>query len=420
MNAGVASNVRAIGKSWSGRQPDNGAAMTFSSQRGSSSFARVLRPFETFLHVESASGVVLLVATLCALLWANSPWGGSYESVWHAQPGRFLINEALMTAFFLVVGLEIRREMHDGALSSVRTAALPIAAALGGIVVPAAIYLLFNASPDVRAGWAIPTATDIAFAVGVLAMLGQRVNPALRALLLALAIADDVAAIFVIAFFYADGVGLQGVAVAAVGLAGLLLLRFLRVRVALVYLGLGVVLWLGMFDAGLHPVLAGVIVGVAMPQPPADRLETRLHPWVAYGVMPLFALANAGIGFAGLDLNDGRTWALTGSIALALFVGKPIGIVAATAIAVRLGWCTLPEGVTWRGVVLVGCLGGIGFTMSIFIATLALPDPSLLAAAKLGVITASALAGTTALMIGFRWRAPHLPAQADRGRRGTM
>ena len=176
------------------------------------------------------------------------------------------------------------------------------------------------------------------------------------------------------------------------------------------------VLWLGMLNAGLQPVLAGVVVGVVMPQAPADRLETRLHPWVAYGVMPLFALANAGISFANLDLNDERTWTLTVSTALALVAGKPIGIVAATAIAVRLGWCTLPEGVTWRGVVLVGCLGGIGFTMSIFIATLAFQDPVLLAAAKLGVLAASGLAGTAAFIIGYRRRTPWAPGCGDRPR----
>ena len=377
--------------------------MTFFSWRGSTSLARALKPLEKFLHVESASGIVLLISALCALLWANSPWSSSYQSLWHAQPGHFLINEALMTAFFFVIGLEIRRELHDGTLSSVRTASLPIAAAAGGIVAPAAIYLLFNWHPQVRAGWAIPTATDIAFAVGVLAMLGKRVNPALRVFLLSLAIADDVAAILIIALFYADGVGWRGVAVAVVALAGLLLLRRLQIRLAPAYLIAGGLLWLGMLDASLHPVLAGVIVGIVMPHAPAERLETMLHPWVAYGVMPLFALANAGVGFADLDLNGERTCALTGSVALALLVGKPLGIVAAAAIAVRLKWCELPAGITWRGVVLVGCLGGIGFTMSIFIATLAFPDPALLAAAKLGVLAASAVAGGTALLVGFRW-----------------
>jgi NhaA family Na+:H+ antiporter len=376
--------------------------MTLSSWRGSTSLARVLKPLERFLHVESASGIVLLICAVCAMLWANSPWSSSYQNLWNAQPGRFLINEILMTAFFFVIGLEIRRELHDGTLSSVRTASLPIVAAAGGIVAPAAIYLVFNWDAEVRAGWAIPTATDIAFAVGVLAMLGKRVNPALRVLLLSLAIADDVAAILIIAIFYADGVGWRGVTIAAAALAALLLLRRQQIRAAPAYLIVGGLLWFGMLDASLHPVLAGVIVGIVMPQSPAERLETTLHPWVAYGVMPLFALANAGIGFANFAVNE-RTWALTGSVALALVVGKPLGIVVAAAIAVRLGWCQLPEGITWRGVALVGCLGGIGFTMSIFIATLAFPDAALLAAAKLGVLAASTVAGGIALLIGFRW-----------------
>ncbi|HSC05316.1 MAG TPA: Na+/H+ antiporter NhaA [Steroidobacteraceae bacterium] len=305
-----------------------------------------------------------------------------------------------MTAFFLVVGLEVRHEMHEGALSTFRTAALPIIVAIGGNVAPATIYLLFNGAENVRAGWAIPTATDIAFAVGVLALLGSRANPALRAVLLALAIADDVAAILIIAFFYADGIAVQGVGIAALGLGGLLVLRRRRAQGALAYLAVGVVLWIGMLRAGLHPVLAGVVVGVLMPDPAAKHLEAGLHPWIAYGVMPLFALANAGISFGGLDLSSEVPRALAGGIALALFVGKPLGIVTTVALAVRVGWCTLPAGVTWRGVALIGCLGGIGFTMSIFIATLAFPEPSLLAAAKLGVLVASVLAGTTAWIFG--------------------
>ena len=267
------SATRGCGRSRSGRRAGLRCGHDFISQRGSSSLARVLKPLETFLHVESASGVVLLVAPS-----ARSMGQLAVERLLRKLLARlarhFLINEALMTAFFFVVGLEIRREMHDGTLSSVRTAALPIAAALGGIVAPAAIYLLFNSNPDVRAGWAIPTATDIAFSVGVPRYARQaRESARCVSLLLALAIADDVAAIFIIAFFYADGVGLQGVAIAAVGLAGLLLLR----------------LSTGTRCAGVsrrrsgalaryaqrrpHPVLAGVIVGVVMPQAPADVLR---------------------------------------------------------------------------------------------------------------------------------------------------
>ena len=372
---------------------------------GANGAARVLKPFEAFFRLEASSGVVLLGAALCALAWANSPWRASYESLWHAASAHLIVNDGLMTVFFLVVGLEVRRELHDGALSSVRTATLPLVAALGGIIVPAAIYLLVNAGLETQRGWAIPTATDIAFAVGALALLGKRVAPALRALLLSLAIADDVAAIVVIAFFYVDeAVSVPGIVVAALGLASLIALRRQGLRRAAAYLVAGIVLWAGLFIAGLHPVLAGVVTGLLMPAAAAKALEDRLHGWVAYGVMPLFALANAGITFAGLELANELAAHLVTGIVLALLLGKPVGIVAATALAVRLGWSSLPRGVSLRGIVLIGCLGGIGFTMSIFIATLAFPDPALLAAAKLAVLAASVLAGATAFLVGR-----HLP-----------
>lgn len=385
--------------------------MKFLLRRG----ARVVGHLEVFLRAETASGIALLAATAVALLWANSPWSASYTIVWHAPTSRFVINDVLMTAFFLLVGLDIRREIREGALATLRTAALPVFAALGGIIVPAAIYLAFNGAEDVRAGWAIPTATDIAFAVGVLALIGRRANPALRAVLLALAITDDVAAILIIAFFYADGVALNGAVVAALGLAGVVVLRLRHARGVAAYFIFGAVLWIGLLEAGLHPVLAGVIAGMLMPDGAAGRLETMLHPWVAYGVMPLFALANAGIGFAGLDLGSDVSLMLAGGIALALFAGKPIGIVAAVALAVRAGWCTLPPGITSRGIVLVGCLGGIGFTMSIYIAALAFPESPLLAPAKLGVLVASVLAGTSAWIIGY-WRPDRAP-RAQSGHR---
>jgi NhaA family Na+:H+ antiporter len=218
-------------------------------------------------------------------------------------------------------------------------------------------------------------------------------------LLLALAIADDVAAILVVAFFYADGIAGPGIAIAAAALACVAVLRRLDVRSAWAYVLLGAMLWFGLFRAGLHPVLAGVILGLLMPATLADEMEAALHSWVAYGVMPLFALANAGITFAGMQL-DAPSLALFAGIVAALVVGKPLGIVAATAVVVRLRLCRLPHGVNWVGIALIGCLGGIGFTMSIFIGTLAFADPALLAAAKLGVLTASILAGTMALVIG--------------------
>lgn len=367
---------------------------------GASGVARVLKPLEAFLRIETSSGLVLLAAAVCALIWANSPWHESYESLWHSELMHLVVNDGLMTLFFLVVGLEIRREIHDGALSTLHTAALPLVAAIGGIVVPAAIYLLLNATIETRAGWAIPTATDIAFAVGALALLGKRVAPALRALLLALAIVDDVAAILVIAVFYADGVDPQGMAFAVLGIAALLVLRSRKTGHMVPYLAGGAILWMGLSRAGLHPVLAGVITGLLMPNAAANTVEQLLHPWVGYGVMPLFALANAGISFAGLELRNELSLSLVAGIVLGLLVGKPLGIVSATALGVGTGLCRLPPGLTWRDIVLMGCLGGIGFTMSIFIATLAFPDPALLAAAKLAVLAASALAAMAALVIG--------------------
>jgi Na+:H+ antiporter, NhaA family len=392
--------------------------------------ARIALLLERFLSIEAASGILLLGATAVALLWANSPWSASYEYLWHgaALPFadgahatlHFLVNDGLMTIFFLVVGLEIRREIHDGALSTLRLAALPIAAATGGIVAPAVIYALLNGEESVRQGWAIPTATDIAFAVGVLALLGKRVDPALRVLLLALAIADDIAAILVIAFVYAQGVAPAGLGVAGAGVAGVLALRKLRIERTLPYLALGAVVWLGLLKAGLHPVLAGVILGLLTPvqsaasrqddperaaASPAARLEHGLHPWVAYGVMPLFALANAGVVIGGLDFTTASSVTLGAGVLLGLIVGKPLGIVGATALCVAMRWCELPPGVNWRGVAVVGCLGGIGFTMSIFIAGLAFADPQLLAVAKFAVLLASALAAALGLLVG-RWLLP--------------
>src|SRR4029453_10130499 len=232
---------------------------------------RILRPLEQFLHVESASGLVLLLATATALLWANSPWKASYEHLWEISlfgsdvSLHFIINEALMAVFFLVVGLEIRREIHEGALSSLRAATLPLAAALGGIVVPALIYLALNSDASVHQGWAVPTATDIAFAVGVLTLLGKRVDPALRVLLLALAIADDIAAILIIPFFYSTGVAATGIGIAGPAIVAILALDKAGVRFILPYLLGGALLWFGLLGAGLEPALGGVLMGGLIP-----------------------------------------------------------------------------------------------------------------------------------------------------------
>lgn len=380
---------------------------------------RLLAPLERFFQVEAASGIVLLLVTGVAFAWANSPWAPAYDSLWHfsVSPGfgliapgtlHFWINEGLMTVFFLLVGLEIRREMHDGALSSAKQAVVPVAAAIGGILVPALIYLALAREERLVRGWAIPTATDIAFAVGVLAVLGSRVPSAVRTLLLALAVIDDIAAILVIAFFYSAGFQPMGLLAAATGVALVLLLQRLAVRNALAFVLPGAVIWLGLLYAGVHPTLSGVVLGLLTPaaplrgehESPVERVESSLHPWVAYGVMPLFALANAGVRLEGFSFGDATASALMYAIVLALFVGKPVGILTAAWLATKSGVGTLSPDLNWRGVFLAGVLGGIGFTMSIFIANLAFSDGMLLASAKLAVLFASLCAGLTGLLLG--------------------
>jgi NhaA family Na+:H+ antiporter len=383
-----------------------------------------------FISVEAVSGVALLAAAAIALAWANSPWAGAYEGLWHLKLGlgvaeylpahdlHFWVNDGLMSVFFLVVGLEIRREMHDGALSDPRVATLPIIAAIGGVAIPALLYVLINSDPAARRGWAIPTATDIAFAVGVLSLIGKDVPPALRLLLLTLAIIDDIAAIVVIAFFYSSGIAVGGLLIVAAGVLGVLVLQWLSVQPALAYVLPGTVVWFGMLRAGVHPALAGVLLGLLTPAtsafgrvpqergarragaPPVERVQATLHPWVAFGIMPWFALANAGVSLQGLQLRAAAPLAVGAGIVSGLVLGKPIGILLASIAAVRLKLCVLPAGVRWRHVVLVGLLGGIGFTMSIFIANLAFEDLPLLAAAKFAVLVASVLAATLGLLLG--------------------
>lgn len=373
-----------------------------------------------FISVEAASGVVLLIASGIALAWANSPLASSYQALWHLKLNlavapylssrdlHFWVNDGFMTIFFLVVGLEIRSEIHDGALSDPRVATLPIIAALGGVIVPALFYLVVNSGPQASRGWAIPTATDIAFAVGVLALIGKGIPNTLRVLLLTLAIIDDIAAILVIAFFYSSGIAVAGLGISALGVLLMLAMQRLKVRTAAAYVLPGAIVWFGMLRAGLHPTLAGVLLGILTPAAEApgggesalSRVEARLHPWVAFGIMPLFALANAGVGLSGLDLTGGVPLTVATGIVGGLVLGKPLGIVLACNAAVRLKLCALPPGVLWPHTVLLGFLGGIGFTMSIFISNLAFEDATLLAAAKFAVLVASGLAASIALVLG--------------------
>lgn len=420
----------------------------------------VTRPVERFLHVEAAGGIILLAAAAIALSWANSPWGDSYEHLWHTPISlgigswvvehslHFWINELLMTVFFLVVGLEIKRELVEGALSNIRRATLPIAAAIGGMLVPAIIYFALNPAAAAARGWGVPMATDIAFAVGVLTLLGNRIPAALRVLLLAIAIIDDIGAILVIALFYSTGFAVQGMALALAGLGLLFLLRQIGVRPGLAFALPILVIWVGLLRTGIHPTIAGVVVGLTAPvrswfgkegfvrvarnavddfeermqrgardhelfEPltrlaiarrealsPALRVENELHPVVAYVVMPLFALANAGVNLQGLEFGEPAFATIIAGVFLGLVVGKPLGIMLASWLVVRAGLAVLPDGVTWRGLLVVGLVAGIGFTMAIFIAQLAFTEESLLGIAKLGVLVASALAGACGLVLG--------------------
>ena len=417
---------------------------------------RVAAPVEKFLEIEASSGIVLIIAALVALVWANSPWSHLYQALWHTQLGfqvgslsfsrdlHFWINDGLMAIFFFVVGLEIRRELHRGELSELKRAALPLVAALGGMALPALVYYAFNyGAPSLR-GWAIPMATDIAFAVGVLALLGKRVAPALRILLLALAVIDDVGAILIIAIFYSTEIAWQGFAVAGAGIAGIFALRAFGVRASAAYITPALVIWAGAYWGGIHPTLAGVVVGLLTPVgawygkvrlaesaenaaqdlrkeehdehlllahldevrrackeavSPVDRLQHALHGWVAYAIMPLFALANAGVSLGAASL-EGDLLKIFFGVFFGLVLGKSVGIFGLSWLASRVGLSALPSGVRWSHVSVVGLVGGIGFTMALFIAQLAFPSGPMLEVAKLAILCGSGAAAVIALVAG--------------------
>lgn len=381
-----------------------------------------------FLQVESASGLVLLTAAAIALIWANSPAAGAYQTFWQvplrfsagalhlAEPPRFWVNDVLMVLFFLLVSLEIRRELHEGTLANIKLAVLPVVAALGGVLVPALIYTVFNGSSVLWRGWAVPTATDIAFAAGVLSLLGKRVPASLRVLLLAIAIIDDIIAILVIALFYSHGLDVGGLVIAALATAVLAVLQMGRRRPILVSVILGILIWSGLRSAGVHPALSGVIVGMLTPIADARRAERALHRWVAFGVMPLFVLANAGVDLGAVNLHTHMTLFLFAGVAAGLVIGKPLGILLATALTVRLGWSALPAGVHIKHVGVIGYLAGIGFTMSIFISHVSFEDEGQLATAKLAILVGSALAAILGLVVGRRW----LPSRECRSAPGYV
>jgi NhaA family Na+:H+ antiporter len=365
--------------------------------------------------------VVLLVATVVALVWASSPWGNGYRALWSADVGGNVgpialphdlahwVNDGLMAIFFFVVGLELKREVVHGQLGSVRAAALPLVCASGGMALPPLIFLVINAGGHGSGGWGIPMATDIAFAVGVLALLGPRVPAELKVLLLAIAALDDVGAIVVIALFYGDGVRLGWLA-AALGALGLVIaLMQVGVRARSLYGALAVAVWVCTYGSGIHATIAGVALGLVVPashRAPdqgatsvADRLMTQVNPWSSLVVVPLFALANAGIPLSLADLADAGRSPITAGIVAGLVVGKLVGVSAAAWVAVRLGLARLPRGVTWRHIVGMAAIAGIGFTVSLFIAGLAYFPGAVHDDARMGILAASVLAATLGLTL---------------------
>jgi Na+:H+ antiporter, NhaA family len=369
---------------------------------------------DEFFRLEAAGGLVLVAAAIVALAWANSPWHELYTKLLDVpvsvqvgaltldKPLLLWINDALMAVFFLLVGLEIKREVLEGEFASVRQAALPCVAAAGGMLGPALVYAAINwGDPVAIHGWAIPAATDIAFALGVLALLGARAPSTLKIFLLALAIIDDLGAIVIIALFYTADLSLLALGLAGAGVAALLVMNLVGVRRLAPYVLVGILLWVCVLKSGVHATLAGVAIGFAVPlrggtkeegDSPLRRLEHMLHPWVTYGILPIFAFANAGVPLAGLSLGSLLKPVPLG-IALGLFLGKQIGVMGATWAAVRLGIGVRPQGATWLQFYGMAVLTGIGFTMSLFIGTLAFQDPDYNTAVRIGVLAGSLVCG---------------------------
>ncbi|MDX1379035.1 MAG: Na+/H+ antiporter NhaA [Anaerolineales bacterium] len=421
---------------------------------------RIISPFQTFFQQEASSGILLIIATVIALVWANSNLKESYFSLWHTDVsiifGTFeitkdlllWINDGLMAVFFFVVGLEIKREVLVGELASRRKAILPIVAAIGGMVVPAALFIFFNRGGPAQSGWGIPMATDIAFAIGILSLLGNRVPLSLKVFITAVAIVDDLGAVLVIALFYTSEIDMGFLLFGGIIYLLLIIMSRLHVRSPILYGVLGLFLWVAFLKSGVHATIAGVLLAVIIPvrtrinteefleravqslekfkvhgktgesvltnreqrsaihalevaaeqaQTPLHRMEHSLHPWVVYVIMPIFALANAGINLS--EINGGNILAAFGQpvtlgVMAGLIFGKQIGIFGASYIAVKLGWSDLPAGMTWARLYGLACLAGIGFTMSLFIAGLAFGEPELLDMSKVGILVASLISGS--------------------------
>lgn len=374
---------------------------------------KLIQPFQRFFQLEASSGIVLMVFTILALAWANSPWHESYFHFFHIPVefkfGDFVlahsllhwINDGLMTIFFFLVGLEIKRELAIGELSTPQKASLPIAAAIGGMVVPALIFASLNYDGPAASGWGIPMATDIAFAVGVLALLGPKVPFPLKIFLLALAIVDDLGAVMVIAFFYTESISGPALAIGAVLIGLITLMNRAGIRAIFPYVIVGTFVWLAFLKSGIHATIAGVILGLLTPhtkvetedEPPLDHIMHNLHPWVSFFIMPVFAFGNAGVRLEGVNLSSIVASPLSMGIILGLLIGKPLGIWGFSWLAVKTKIATVPAGVNKPMLLGAGFLGGIGFTMALFISGLAIKTPELETYSKTGILVASLISG---------------------------
>ncbi len=416
----------------------------------------IFQPFQRFFKIEASGGIVLLIFTLIALVWANSPWSEIYRKIWHYKftigiPEVFSIskdilhwiNDGLMAIFFFVVGLEIKRELVTGELSTFKKASLPIAAAIGGMMVPALLFFLLNRNPNTENGWGIPMATDIAFTLGILSLLGKRVPVALKVFLVAFAIVDDLGAILIIAMFYSEQIFWNYLLIGLALVILLIIFNQLNIKIIPVYMFIGIFIWWFFLKSGIHPTIAGVLIAFTIPlrrkirlsefrdkiqhsldvfctnpntvdkitltheqlaaidnmeteifnvQSPVQQLEHQLHGFVTYVVMPLFALTNAGVILRSASLENVFT-DLSGIIELSLVLGKMVGIFLFSWLAVKFKVASLPDNVKWSNIMSLGLLGGMGFTMSLFISNLAFSSEALLNPAKIGILTGSLIAG---------------------------
>ncbi|MFI2433295.1 Na+/H+ antiporter NhaA [Streptomyces sp. NPDC018693] len=379
--------------------------------------AAVASPSRAFLHAESAGGIVLVAAAVSALVWANSPAADGYAQFWQQKVSlgggeakvthdlRHWVNDGLMVLFFFVIGLEIKRELVVGELRERRAAMLPALAAVGGVVLPALLYVAAVGGGEAGRGWGIPMATDIAFAIGILALLGPRASTGAKLFLLSVAIVDDILAIGVIAIFYTESLELWWLAGAVAGLLVAAGMRRLGVNLPWAYVPVGVLVWFATLESGVHATLAGVALGLLTPARPVagrgvlDDLERTLHPVSAFLVVPVFALANAGVDLRGGALGDAFGRTVTWAIIAGLVLGKIVGIGGVTYLVRRLGWAALPAGMHPREILGTAALGGIGFTVSLFITDLAFTDAALVAQAKVGILTASTVAALAGVML---------------------